>query len=119
MSPILSLARRFELFIPQHLLHDYDRLKAFQFRKGTIEYDQKLTSADAIMFPMGGGISKYEESVQDNKVVSYFDFPSIRPNEPLTVVVHGAGEKPLLVKKVTLRTKAGASPLLVIGSTGK
>jgi hypothetical protein len=78
----------------------------------TIEYDQKLTRADAILFPAvaGRGIEKADEKVEDNKVTSYFEFPSIHPNEPLTVVVHGSGENFPRVKKVTLRTKSGAAP---------
>lgn len=76
----------------------------------TIEYDQKLTKAEPTMLPMKGGIMNYEQTVRDNQVTMYFDYPEIRPNMPLSIVVYGAGEKSPAIKRITLRTKKGLSP---------
>jgi hypothetical protein len=73
-----------------------------------IEYDQRLESAGPIAFPIGE-MSHYSEKVQDNKIISYVDVPSIRPNVPFTLVVQGAVTSPL-VKKVSLKTKNGVVP---------
>lgn len=75
----------------------------------TIEYDQNLASTEAITFPIDGG-SHYEMSLHDNKISAYFDVPSIKPNEPFSVVVHGSKQQPPLVKKVMLKTKSGVIP---------
>jgi hypothetical protein len=76
----------------------------------TIEYDQQLTKAESALLPMKGGIAHYEETVHDNQVTMYFDYPEIRPNVPLSLVVYGAVEKSPAIKRITLRTKKGLGP---------
>lgn len=76
----------------------------------TLQYDQKLTKAEPAMLPMKGGIADYEETVRDNQVTMYFNYPSIKPNWPLSIVVYGDGQKTPAIKSVALRTKKGMSP---------
>jgi len=71
-----------------------------------IEYDQKLASVELITFPVGGEFAKYMENPQDDRVIAMFDSPDIIPNQPFSIVVHGANNKNFpLVTKVTLRAK--------------
>jgi hypothetical protein len=76
----------------------------------TIEYDQKLTKAEPVMLPMKGGIAQYEEAVRDNQVTVAFDYPGIRPNIPLSIVVYGDGKNTPAIEKIALNTKKGLRP---------
>jgi hypothetical protein len=70
-----------------------------------IEYDQKLAGTEPITFPIGGEFSQYQEALVDNKLSGIFTTPSIVPNEPFSVVVHGSLQKPPLATKITLRSR--------------
>jgi hypothetical protein len=72
-----------------------------------IEYDQQLAGgAEPITFPVGGEFAKYMETPQGDRLLGMFDSPTIIPNQPFSVVVHGANNKSFpLVTKVTLRAK--------------
>jgi len=71
-----------------------------------IEYDQNPVGAEPITFPVKGEFAKYMENLQDNRLIGMFDSPTIIPNQPFSVVVHGANNKSFpLATKVTLRAK--------------
>jgi hypothetical protein len=73
----------------------------------TIQYDQKLASTEALLFP--GGVTHYEFTLKDDIIDAYVEAPPVKPNEPFTIITHGSIKRAPLVKRVTLKTKDGVT----------
>jgi hypothetical protein len=69
----------------------------------TIEYDENISRAGAIVFPLGG-MSSMDEIFKDGAISAVVRAPIIRPYEPFLVFAYGATDKPPMVKNLTIKT---------------